>query len=154
MSFFLIFVLVLIRKDASFYKLSKINKSNIFFKLHFRITIQATNTSYISHKLHLHTWLWQCQLKSPSVIPVKPGLCTMTSIPPDWMLYSKQAELLRVKPAILLQRKLSGSWPNCFHTNQLSQPPLCFFPFQMPGLQPLRQLEPDQFNFTTLIFTV
>lgn len=65
-----------------------------------------------------------------------------------------RAKLLRVKPAILLQRKISGSWPNCFHTNQLSQPPLCFFPFQMPGLWPLRQLEPDQFNFTTLILIV
>lgn len=65
-----------------------------------------------------------------------------------------RAKLFRVKPAILLQRKISGSWPNCFHTNQLSQPPLCFFPFQMPGLRPLRQLEPDQFNFTTLILIV
>lgn len=67
------------------------------------------------------------------------------------MLHSNGAELRRAKPAILLQRKISGSWPNCFHTNQLSQPSLCFFPFQMLGLQPLRQLEPDQFNFTTPI---
>lgn len=75
----------------------------------------------------------------------------MTSIPPSQMLHSNGAELRRAKPAILLQREISGSWPNCFHTNQLSQPSLCFFPFQMLGLQPLRQLKPDQFNFTTLI---
>lgn len=58
-----------------------------------------------------------------------------------------RASQSKVKPAILLQRKMSGSWPNCSHTNGLSQP-------QMPGLQFLRQLEPDQFNFTTLILIV
>lgn len=105
----LIFAMVCLRKDVNLHKLSKIYKNNIFQKLHFRVSIQGyRHKTYQPYTLRLHAWLQRYQSATPRLRPMKALWCTMTAVLPDYMLYNR-AELLRVKPAILLQRKISGS---------------------------------------------
>lgn len=112
---------------------------------------KATGTKYISHKN------CACTPGGGDTNLYQHGShpCTMASIPPAYMFYSSWVGLLRVKAATLLQRKhfwlLAQLLP---YQSAKSAPSLYFFPFQMPGFQPHGLLEPDQFNFTTLIFTV